>query len=135
MPDKASSVSLRASEAGLGVSGGAASLGVLQITSDLVILGGIGLVMSILAFAYDYSHQNINTPGRLAFWSALATHVAFGTIALPAGFMITYAYLTQEITVCMLSGAFASWSAVAIAKALRAGLASRLQKGDMKVWK
>lgn len=133
MHDEATSMSLRASEAGLGVSGGAASLGLLQITTDLVILGSIGLIMSVVAFMYDYSHANIKVPNRTAFWSALALHIVFGAVALPAGFMATYVFFTQEITVCMLAGIFSAWSVVAIAKSIRSGLSDKLRKGEFRL--
>jgi len=110
---------IKASSVGVSMSSGGISLGVIQISHDMVVLACIGLIVSILAFAYDFSHEETQHKNRLAFATALVQYMIFGSFALPAGFMITYSYFTQEVMACMLVGIFSSWVIVAVAKALK----------------
>jgi len=125
MPDKiiagATAVkAIKASSVGIAASTGGISLGVIQIAPDMIVLAFVGLIVSILAFGYDYHHTEPTNDSRMAAITNAGMYMLFGFFALPSAFMATKTYITDDVMSCMLGGVFASWTAVYIAKTLKA---------------
>jgi len=109
---------IKASSVGIATSGGGISLGVIQISHDMIALAVVGLVVSLLAFGFDYHHSDKKV-SIMATATSAAQYTIFGMFALPAGFTATKTYITSDVMTCMLGGVFASWTIVAVVKAIK----------------
>ena len=120
MPEKVviASKALKASSVGIATSSGGISLGILQISPDMIVLALIGLVVSLIAFGYDHHHSNV-IETRMAIITNAAQYMLFGMFALPSGFMAVNKYITNDVMSCMLGGVFFSWTVVAFVKAVK----------------
>ncbi len=128
MPEKiiVGAKAIKASSVGIAASTGGISLGVIQIAPDMIVLAFVGLVVSMLAFGYDYHHTENSHDSKMAAVTSAGMYMLFGFFALPAAFMATKTYITNDVMSCMLGGVFASWTAVYIAKLLKLRLAKEV---------
>ncbi|MCD6435976.1 MAG: hypothetical protein J7L15_06265 [Clostridiales bacterium] len=117
---------IKASSLGIATSTGGISLGMIQIAPDMIVLAFVGLVVSILAFGYDYHHADNESDSMMSAITNAGMYMLFGFFTLPAAFMATRTYVTDDVMSCMLGGVFAAWTSVYLAKTLKTRLGTEI---------
>ncbi|DAB40818.1 MAG TPA: hypothetical protein CFH81_00480 [Sulfurovum sp. UBA12169] len=76
-----------------------------NINVELIILGLIGLVVSILSYHYDIEH----TEDKAHSMSEIIKYILFGTLALPSAYVAAGEHITNDVSGRLFIGVFASY--------------------------
>lgn len=87
-------------------SAGAVGVGFIDnINVELIILGLIGLIVSVLSYHYDIEHAEEKTHKI----SEMIKYILFGTLALPSAYAAAGDYVTHDVSGRLFIGVFASY--------------------------
>lgn len=100
------STTLGAKAIAASTSAGVIGVGFLDgLNIQLIILGVVGIVVSMLSYHYDIEHSEKKKHSK----TEMGKYIIFGALALPSAYAAAGEYITQDTSGRLFIGVFASY--------------------------